>query len=530
MMQRKIFIAGAIILGLSAASCNKFLDETSKTKLDLDQVYSDSTLVETSLEGVYANWKNLRADEQGLIMMMGNDETQQGAYQMKSDPVKGGFDRYDANLNSALPQIANQWNLRWPLINEAARIVQGLSKTNPTAGSHAGQLLGEASFIRGFLDFETAMYWGEIPICDLDRISELGTRRQPLKDVWEFIIADLQRAADMIPQGSSATPVPGRATYGAAWAMLGKAYMSAPVSTGLRDFTKAAACFEKMKALYSLNTQYSALWDYNTPNTNESIFEFQYNTTNPNNNKLEFQIGSRAVQGYFGDGCYYSGYDKLVPTKYAYSSVDSGGIWETGDQRRFEGIRYDFTYYGVKPDYKNVLWENLGDTAKGDYDELMPHIKKYEDFRTDKHSGLSINNMWNSGKNIPVLRLADVILSYAECLNEIGRTADAITQVNIVRARAWGGTLPGDKQWKAMSQDVFRTAILDERMRELFAENWRRIDLIRTGKFVELIKARNKWAGQTGKVSASNMVFPIPDTEIKLNPDIAPSDQNPGYN
>ena len=81
-----------------------------------------------------------------------------------------------------------------------------------------------------------------------------------------------------------------------------------------------------------------------------------------------------------------------------------------------------------------------------------------------------------------------------------------------------------------MSQDAFRIAIMDERIRELFAEDWRRIDLIRTGKFVELVKARNQWAGLSGTIQSFNTVLPIPDTEMKLNSDIKPSDQNTGYN
>jgi starch-binding outer membrane protein, SusD/RagB family len=307
--------------------------------------------------------------------------------------------------------------------------------------------------------------------------------------------------------------------------MLGKAYMSAPVSTGLRDFTKAAAAFEKMMGNYSL-VPYKNLWDYNTPNTAEAILEFQFNNASPNNNKIQFQIGSRAVQSYFGDGCYYSGYDKIVPTRYAWATVDSGGIWEAGDQRREESIRYDFTYYGEAPTLDKILWEDMGN----EFDELMPHVKKYEDFRTDKHTENKINNMWNSGKNIPVLRLADVKLCYAECLAQMDRTGDAVNVVNEVRTRAWGGTLPQDKRWSDMSKDAFLVAIMDERIRELFGEDWRRIDLIRTGKLVELVKARNKWAGQSGTIQEFNTVYPIPDTELKLNEDIKPADQNKGYN
>lgn len=519
-MQRKIIWVLAAGLALSTTSCKKFLDEKSLTKIDESQVFTDVNLVETSLKGIYSGWKTIRTDEQGLIMMMGTDEIQQGAFQMKSDATKGGLDRYDANLNSSLQYVASQWDLRWPLVNEAAKIVRGLQKMNPAAGSREAKLLGEASFIRGFIDFQLAMYWGEIPIRDLDKEAQYGFRRQPLKDVWTFIIEDFQRAVDNCPDQNTV----GRATSGAALAMLGKAYMSAPVSTGLRDFSKAAACFEKMMGRYSL-VPYKNLWDYNTPNTAEAILEFQFDPNYPNNNRIQFQIGSRAVQSFFGDGCYYSGYDKIVPTKYAYSSVDSGGIWEPGDQRRYEAIRYDFTYYGVTPTLDPVRWEDLGP----DHDELLPHVKKYEDFRTDKHAGLKIDNMWNSGKNIPVLRLADIKLSYAECLNETGSTGQAMDVVNEVRTRAWGNNLPEVRRWKGMNKDDFRIAILDERMRELFAEDWRKIDLIRTGKFVELVKARNKWTNKSGTIKDFNTLLPIPDTEIKQNLEIKPSDQNPGY-
>lgn len=509
-------------LVISSTSCKKFLDEKSLTKLDQTQVYSDPNLVETSLKGIYANWKAIRTDEQGLIMMMGTDEVQQGAFQMKSDPQKGGFDSFDGNLNSSEPHLANQWNLRWPIVNEAAKIIQGMSKADPATDTLQAKLLGEASFVRGFLDYQLAMYWGEIPIIDLDRAKELGDRRQPLKDVWTFIIDDLQRAADLCPEKNDN----GRATSGAAWAMLGKAYMSAPTETGLRDFSKAASCFEKMMNRYSLVPSYATLWDYTKSYTSESIFEFQFDVNYPNNNKLQFQIGSRAVQGFFGDGCYFSGYDKIVPSQYAYSSIDSGGIWEPGDQRRFEAIRYDFTYYGQKPDLSQLGWEDLGN----DYDELKPHVKKYEDFRTDKHAPNGINNEWNSGKDIIILRLADIKLCYAECLNELNRGGEAVAQVNDVRARAWGGTLPAERKWGTMTQDAFRTAIMDERIRELFAEDWRRIDLIRTGKYVELVKARNKWTAKSGAIQPYHVLLPIPDVEMKLNPDITPADQNPGYN
>ena len=128
-----------------------------------------------------------------------------------------------------------------------------------------------------------------------------------------------------------------------------------------------------------------------------------------------------------------------------------------------------------------------------------------------------------------MLRYADVLLSYAECLNELNSTADAVEVVNQVRNRAWGFSIPADKKWGNMSKEEFRINILDERMRELLGENWRRFDLIRTGCFTDYIKARNKWAKRSGTISDYNMRYPIPNEEIEQNDDISQADQNKGY-
>ena len=80
-----------------------------------------------------------------------------------------------------------------------------------------------------------------------------------------------------------------------------------------------------------------------------------------------------------------------------------------------------------------------------------------------------------------------------------------------------------------MSQSQFREEIMTERVRELFGERWRKFDLIRTNKFLELVKERNKWAKRSGTIQQYNIVWPIPLTEINQNEDISEEDQNEGY-
>lgn len=80
-----------------------------------------------------------------------------------------------------------------------------------------------------------------------------------------------------------------------------------------------------------------------------------------------------------------------------------------------------------------------------------------------------------------------------------------------------------------MSKDEFRTQVLTERVRELFGERWRKFDLIRTGRFLDYVSARNKWAKRSGTIRAYNVLWPIPLTEINQNDDMSVGDQNEGY-
>lgn len=521
LMKNKILIAVLALLSavsISTTSCSDFLSQDAKGSLTEEQAYATIDLVEPLVQGLYLQYRGCKQGRNGLMINLGLDESQQGNFQLISSGSQAGLDQYNGLLNSTSTQVKTVWENRWPAVVSAAKAIYALEKIQDDP-DRAKQLKGEACFIRGILMMELTMFWGEIPIVDIERSEELGSGRQPLVDVWEQILSDFDFASKSLPP---TWPDPKRATSGAAYAMLGKAYMSAPVETGFRDFSLAKEAFEEMMGRYELLDDFADLFAYDKPNSVESIFELQFNPIWPDCNHWQFDTGSRAVDAWFGQGCHYSGYDFLVPTPFAYQTVAEGGIWEDGDLRKEVSLRYDFTYNGVTPDLSKTTWT-------GTTDELDPHIKKFEDPRTDANNG-DIRNMWNSGKNFPLLRLADIILLYAECLNELGDTPGAVTLVNDrIRTRAWGGTLPADKKWGTMGKEDFRKAVMDERMRELCFEGWRRQDLIRTGMFVELIKERNKWAKQSNTIEAYNMLYPIPDTEIRQNEDMTEEDQNPGY-
>lgn len=521
----KFFAGGLMATALmTATSCSDFLDETPATSITEEKIFSDPEYLESNITSIYNTWRQMFTDRFAWELWIGTDEIQSGAFQSlkEANATQGALDRYDASLTSDLYFIEDQWNSRWLAVGESAKIVSAIKGMLDSDEEAIPKIYGEASFIRGALYLDMAMIWGSLPIIDNDNF--VGYGRQPLADVWEFLINDLTEAAKYLPEDNA----PGRATKYAANMLLGYAYMAVPEELGMRDFNKAkdALAIVVNSGKFSLPYYYD-LFDYDyCSNTSESIFEWQFSTTQPDNNKIQFQIGSRAVDNWFGNSCYFSGYDHAVPTKWAYSSVDEGGIWEKGDIRKEESIRYDFSYRGKTPDLSGIQWEDLGD----DYDELLPHIKKYEDYRTDYYSGFGVNNMWMSGKNIPWLRYANAILLYAECLNETGSTSEAVDWVNKVRDRGFDNRQPSNLRWSnGMSKDQFRDEILTERVRELLGERWRKFDLIRTGKFIELTRSRNEWTKRAGAIQEFNKYWPIPLAEIDKNDEINMSDQNEGY-
>ncbi|MBT1690561.1 RagB/SusD family nutrient uptake outer membrane protein [Dawidia soli] len=493
----------ALFAVVMLASCSDFLTEKPKVQLVEEDLFSDDKKIVFAVDGLLTQWRNTRQDRGALILELGTDEAQQGGQQVRENSTQAALDRYDAALDAPNSTIADLWNKRWSIIATAAKIYTYAS-TN--------ELKAYGAFLRGTLTYECAMFWGEVPLISVEN-NRLG--RQPLADVYASIISDLAFAGQYLPEHQDDLKRP---TRYAALALLGKVYMSIPDGGGTRDYAKAIEYFDQVIPHYQLVTDYGRIFDAEqNQNLTESIYSFQFRNQQPDNSMVQHHAGSRAVANLDGN-VYFGGYDLAVPTEYYYSDVADGGIWEDGDTRKLASIRYDLTL----PDGRvpELTWT-------GQQDELGPHTRKFEDIRTNGKV-----NFWNGGSIMPYLRLSDILLSKAECLNELEQTGAAVDLVNTtVRTRAFGGSLTAEQTWSAsMSQDDFRENILDERMRELAFEGWRRIDLIRTKQLVPLVKARNIWAGgPDGRIDEHHLRYPIPDTEIKLNEFIDVDDQNSGY-
>ena len=516
---KRIYII-SILIGLlyGLSSCSDFLFEDPKTSMSTAQIFADIDNIQPYLNGIYFKYRDTRVNRKGFFLLLGTDEVQQGEYQVRTEAQQSGLDKYDGFYFPENNSIAQLWNVRWPVVTLSTMALSHLNDMEKNASEtdlpSIKSYIGQASFYRACALFELVQYWGELPIPDLQGEKVVLSGRKPLQTVYEMIESDFNKAAEYLPEKASGDVRIPR-TW-AAKAMLAKMYMSALPESGFRDLGKAKVLLNSIitEGGFRLVNQYADLWDGTKDASSEIIYAFYFNNVWPDTNELQWYAGSRAVSG--DPNCYMGGYDLGLPTKYCYEITDNGGIWEAGDLRKDESIRYNFFYNGKAP----------APVAGFGEDQTSPHIKKYEDKRIDGEK-----SFYNSGKNVYLVRYADVLLLYAECLNEENNTAEAVNLINnTIRSRAWGGNLPAELKWNtAMSQDEFRSKIMDERMRELCFEGWRRMDLIRTGNFVEKIKTHNRWAKESGTIQQFHERFPIPHVEIKQNTNITEGDQNPGY-
>lgn len=198
-----------------------------------------------------------------------------------------------------------------------------------------------------------------------------------------------------------------------------------------------------------------------------------------------------------------------------------------------------------------------GFTAYGGYNvqnQYYPSLKKYEStqFRPGDPVTQGDPNI-TSVRPFIVHRFAETYLIAAEAAFKLGNLAEAVTNLNVVRARAAVNTTAAAVLTASTATDLAATGIdyiLDERARELAGEQMRWPDLVRTGKLIERVNKFNNKPAMPGQINADgtitgaaqnipnpaahNILRPIP--QIQIDGAVDPSSdngkyqQNPGYN
>jgi len=349
------------------------------------------------------------------------------------------------------------------------------------------QMIGEIRFLRAYYNFELVKWFGPIPMKVDQRFilgDETSLPRLPVAEVYAQIEADLIFAAGVLPVTPTQT---GRATKGAAQALLGKAYL-------FQDkFTESADVLEQLIAsgTYSLATNFNDIFENEGENGPESVFEVQYTDMEGAGfgclqcSEGNVAVGFSGVRGYLGP-LFSPGFSFNVPTQEATEA------FEPGDLRKGVTI-LDIVAFADTTDASYTT----GNEHTGFFNRKYIPRKRSQNAQGD----LNLTNP----NNYRAIRYADVLLMAAEALNR-GQVSDSRAQeyLNEVRRRAFGDENHDVTLTGAALTDV----IYHERRVELMGEGHRFFDLVRTGKAAEVIP---------GFVAGKHELFPIPIEEINFS-------------
>ncbi|GHC53944.1 RagB/SusD family nutrient uptake outer membrane protein [Ulvibacter litoralis] len=336
-----------------------------------------------------------------------------------------------------------------------------LSTNNVIENSEDPVQIGEAKFLRALSYFKLVQAFGDVTVIltspDIGDIPTFDLKRKPVNEVYNnVIIPDLQDAMSLLDN----TSVNGRASRLAAQALLGKVYVH------MGNFANAATQFQTFlnsagTAGISLETEYADVFDLANIENSEIIYATQ--------------ISSSVIDEYgFSEFWeWYLGQDSKSPAP-------------------------------LDPDLISAYDASPGDLRRAvNIDETALRSPKYPQSGGPDHDWIE-------------LRLADVILLYAEALNENGSPATTVLPLlDDIRERAGLDVLDPTI---INTQTLVRKAIQDERRLELAFEGHRWFDLVRTGTV-------DSEMGQT--INPNYYVFPIPISEVLVSNGVIT--QNPGY-
>lgn len=458
---------------------------TSDNYFNSEQEYYNALIAAYDL--LHATYANV------ILGEIASDNTLAGG-ESASDVV--GWQQVDQMIHTPVnSNLRDIWNWMFSGVNRANYILEFKDKTDFEGKE---QIIAEARFLRAYYHFELVKWFGGIPMKGDARFvlgDETVIPRSSAEEVYAAIEEDLLLAIEDL---NPSAPQVGRATKGAAQALLGKVYLYQ------NKFAESAAVLEEViqSGTYTLVNDYNEIFEHSGENGPESVFEVQYTEVQGASFDCLVCVEGNVAVGFSGPRNYSgplftSGFSFNIPT------VEGASIFEDGDQRE------DVTILNM-PEWS----AETGATYGPGYNDTGFFNRKYIPRLRDPEVAQGDLNLTNPN-NYRAIRYSDVLLMAAEALNRGGISDSRARQyLNIVVERAYGNS----NNNVTASGDVLTSFIYEERRRELFGEGHRFFDLVRTGRAAAEIE---------GFVPGKHEVFPIPLEEIQFSN--GNWEQNPQY-
>lgn len=568
MKLKKLFIILTVALTLIAISCSDdFLDEKPLSSYAAETL-SDDAGIEASLKGLHYLFGQLWtwSNQQGWLCLwqVGTDVCSPGGVQGVEIP----FYKYE-DLNSENAGVSYMWSQCFKIINNANNALKAIGEDGDP------EKIAEAKFFRGYTYNMLTTLYGDVPLLtDPTSSARTDLVRTPIAEVNEQIVSDLTYAAEYLPDIDN-TVTESRANKHMAMQCLGEVYLrigepdlADDVLTLIIESTKFVLIEDRYGIEQSEEGDYfHDMFIYGnqrrSQGNTEAIWTFELEYTKNVSGGYTNAPQHRRV--------WVPAYHNVPGMAYSVSDPDEGVIstyggrgngrmrpsnwvkyqlYAEGDMRNSEhNITRTFYYNALNwsleigidangfrvskdsPDAVEVKTVKTGDqvvvAAADTLEAMFPYTRKWDSFDPDDAWG------WTCIKDFPMMRFGETYLLRAEARFKNNDTEGAAQDINVLRNRAFKNARleSGDADLGKVSEsDITLDFILDERVRELFAEENRRMTLMRTGTLIDRAKIntdssiKGTISGLTDRIN----LFPIPLSEIQRNKDVE-LEQNPGY-
>lgn len=412
---------------------------------------------------------------------------------------------YYLNILDATSAAPAYWRQTYNFIFQINSIIEGVTASTTLSEPVKKQLLGEARFLRAYCYFYLVNLYGNVPLASgTDPKINAVLSRSPKADVYQFIVSDLKEAESLLSdqyvsgsngfKGTTTNRV--RPSKWAASALLARTYLYQGQYSNAETEASLVINNTSLFALVGLNSVF-------LNNSKETIWQLQ-----------------PLANGNYVNGTTLEGQTYILTPTNGPNASNTGG--------------------GYHPVY---LSSNLLNSFEAGDDRFSKWIGSVTSGTTTYYFPYKYKVGIGQGGSTPtesptVLRLGEVYLIRAEARSRLGKIAEAVADLNIIRARARAAATvavpnPLPALPATLTQVQLYVAIEHERQVELFTELGHRwFDLKRTPGFSDNSKTRadeimpSVMAGRNGAWKSTAQLFPIPQSELAADYNLV---QNPGY-
>ena len=466
--------------------------------------------------------------------------------------------------------------------NNAERHIKAMTNITDAVKNNA---IGELRFMKALGYFLVVRAYGDCPIQPEEETTEYSQPRQPIATVYDYIIKNLEDAAGLMYKNTDNAWQEGHASAGSAVGLLAKVYATmaaAAMPAGTEITVRTGPAYtgtgddRKYAPLQSLTFKKKAVSGYESMNAQElyrkcvewsqfllsglygnyELLEYDklWKKSYATASEFMFSVGSVSGDATYKMGVHsqYEGYMTSPGSDF----IQSGGwvgcnhhwynLFDHDDLRIVKGVKHRWRAYTQEESNTGFYYPNDNEYSilatgrdldgnwvqdpSGIYADGVSYYYS-QDAQclafTTKYMDVTNDAIDNADANWPFLRYADVLLCYAEAQNELGNDAEALTYLNKVRARSNAVEATTDD---LDTQLKLRSAIMEERAKELACEADRRWDLLRWGIYLDAMNAFQGTddSGILKTRTERNLLYPIPAQELNTNKAI--TSNNPGWN